>query len=461
MIELELRQIAEIVGGIIGGEKSLTVNEVSTDTRNLSRGALFFALKGERFDGHDFLIEAERKGAIAGVVCQNHKHKVELDIPVIRVKDTLEALQKLASFVREKSGVKVVGITGSTGKTTTKDFLSSILKLRFKTVVAPGNFNNEVGVPLTLLQLKEESEVAVVELAMRGVGEVAELASLCRPDVGVVTNVGLTHYELLGSEEAIARAKAELVESLSSRGVAILNFDDPWFSFLKSKTRASVISFGLKSEALVRAENITLDGKARSSFVLVLPEGKVKVTLPYPGRHYVQNALAAAATAFALGVGIETIKTGLERARFSSMRMQVLELGEVILINDAYNANPHSMQAALQVLQSYRGKRKIACLGDMLELGEISPREHLQLGEAIASAGFDLVVLLGKDVSYVEEGAFRGGFPLERLRRAQSHEEAASIILDYLEPGDVVLFKASRGVELEKVFEKVKEALSS
>lgn len=461
MLKLRVREIAQAIGGGVSGNgESVAVDKVSIDSRRTQPNSLFFALKGERYDGHTFLKDAVKKGARAAVISNKYKPQLEVNVPLIQVPNTLTALQKLATYVREKTGVKVIAITGSTGKTTTRDFLSHILKQSFNVVTAPSNYNNEIGVPLTLLELDEHSEVAVLELAMRGVGEIRELAQISQPEIGIVTNVGLTHYELLGSEEAIARAKAELVESLPKDGYAVLNSDDPWFSFLKKRCKAKVISFGLRSEAEVRGENVEFDEEAKVSFRIFLPQGSLKVKLPYPGRHYVHNALAAAAAAFLLKLSEEEIKRGIEKTKFSGMRMEVKKEKGVVLINDAYNANPTSMRAALQVLIDFAGERKVACLGDMLELGEVSSREHAQLGCLLASMKPNLVVLLGKEILYIYEEALRNGFPKRNIKIAQSQEEAARIVLDFIRPGDVVLFKGSRAMQLEKAFEMVRGGLS-
>ncbi len=461
MLKLKVKEIAQAIGGDLSGDgESVIIDKVSTDSRRTQPGSLFFALKGERFDGHMFLKDAVKNGARAAVISNKYKPQLEVNIPLIQVPDTLAALQELATYVRKKKRVKVIAITGSTGKTTTRDFLSNILKQSFNVVTAPYNYNNEIGVPLTLLELDEHSEVAVLELAMRGVGEIRELAQISQPEIGVVINVGLTHYELLGSEEAIARAKAELVESLPKDGYAVLNSDDPWFSFLEEKSKAKVISFGLKSEADVRGENVEIDGEAKVSFKIFLPHGSLKVKLPYPGRHYVHNALAAATVAFLLELSEEEIKRGIEGAKFSGMRMEVAKERGVTLINDAYNANPTSMLAALQVLMDFTGEKKVACLGDMLELGEVSPREHTQLGCLLASTKPDLVILLGKEILHTYEEALKNGFPKGSIKIAQSQEEVARIVLNFVKPGDVVLFKGSRAMQLEKAFEIVRRELS-
>jgi UDP-N-acetylmuramoyl-tripeptide--D-alanyl-D-alanine ligase len=459
---MRVDELVQVVGGELLTEgKNGLIKSVSTDTRSLNPGDVFFALKGENFNGNTFLEKAFQQGASGAVVDSNKfKGKLEIDGFVIRVKDTLEALGRLATYVRNLVGFKVVAITGSTGKTTTRDFLASILRRQMRAVSPPGNFNNEVGVPLTLLQADQRTEVAVVEMAMRGLGQIAYLARLARPDIGVVTNVGLTHYELLGSEEKILEAKAELVENLNPSGWAILNGDDLSFAYLSRQSRAKVVKFGFKNRPQFTAEKISLDDQARARFVLVTPEGKVDIKLAYPGRHCVENALAASAAAWQLGLSHDDIKQGLEEAKLSSMRMEVTKAGGVTLINDAYNANPASMLAALEVLRNFKAQRRWACLGDMLELGAIAQLEHRRLGKKLAQYQFDGVLLLGEMAGEVSQAAIEAGFSEKRLNLFNDYREAAHFLLNNLESGDAALFKASRALGLERVVELVKEGLS-
>ncbi len=462
MIEIRVDELVQVVGGelLIEGQSRL-VKSVSTDTRSLKPGDVFFALKGESFNGNTFLEKAFQQGASGAVIDSNKlKGKLEVDGFVVRVRDSLEALGKLASFVRKRVGFKVVAITGSTGKTTTRDFLASILSKSMRTVSSPRNFNNEVGVPLTLLQADQSTEVAVVEMAMRGLGQIAYLARLAQPDIGVVTTVGLTHYELLGSEEKILKAKAELVENLSPNGWAVLNCDDTSFNFLAKQSQAEVIKFGFRNQPHFTAEKISLDNEARASFVLVTPQGKIDIKLAYPGRHCLENALAASAAAWHLGLSLEEIKQGLEKAELSSMRMEVEKIGGVTLINDAYNANPTSMAAALEVLSAFKAQRRWACLGDMLELGPIAQREHRKLGKKLAQYHFDGILFLGEMSSEVSQAAIEAGFPGEQINLFNDHQEAARFLVNILKPGDVALFKASRALSLERVVDLVKKGLS-
>lgn len=462
MIEMKVDELVKVVGGeLLTKGRSSLVTSISTDTRSLNSGDVFFALKGENFNGNTFLKKAFQQGASGAVVNSNvYKDKLEVDGFVIGVNDTLEALGRLALYVRNSVGFKVVAITGSTGKTTTRDFLASILRRSMRIVSPPHNFNNEVGVPLTLLQADHRTEVAVVEMAMRGLGQITYLAHLAQPDIGIVTNVGLTHYELLGSEEKILKAKVELVENLSSNGWAVLNCDDASFNYLAKQSQAKIVKFGFKNQPQFTAEKISLDDQARASFVLVTPQGKVDIELTYPGRHCLENALAASAAAWCLGLSLEDIKQGLEEAELGSMRMEVSNVGGVILINDAYNANPASMTAALEVLDAFKAQQRWACLGDMLELGEIAQREHRKLGKKLARYQLDGVLLTGEMAGEVGQAAIEAGLSKERLNFFQEPQEAADILLNNLKSGDVVLFKASRALSLERVVDLFKEKLS-
>ncbi|MHB8781218.1 MAG: UDP-N-acetylmuramoyl-tripeptide--D-alanyl-D-alanine ligase, partial [Candidatus Geothermincolia bacterium] len=358
MITLELPLIvAATRGKLLAGEinaRSL-IRAVSTDTRSLKGGELFVALRGERHDAHDFLEAALRAGAGALMVerlPQGLARKVPREVPVIGVADTTQALAAMAGAVRDKSGAHVVGITGSAGKTITKDLTAAILRRRYRTVASHLSFNNEVGVPLTLLQLRPATEVVVLEMGSRGAGDIARLAQYARPDVGVITNIGPAHFGRFGSLAATARAKAELLQALPASGTAVINSDDAGSALLQGLGAAKVMGFGTSAGARVRASGISVDQRCRPSFTLAYRKERVRVSLPLAGRHNVSNALAAAAAAIALGTPLADVKLGLERARLTEWRMQMLKtpLG-VNVINDSYNANPASMRAALECLR--------------------------------------------------------------------------------------------------------------
>lgn len=464
MLNMSSAVLAELTkGDFLKGSGSEVFSGVAIDSRGEVKGRLFVALKGEKHQGVEFVEQAINRGAKGALIPKAEKslskNKVKLDVKgfLIEVDDTLLALQTLALYHRRETGVKIVGITGSTGKTTTKDYVYSVLKQKYKTAAAPGNFNNEIGLPLSLLNFPDSAEFLVLELAMRGLGEIGELAEIAEPEVGVVTSIGLTHYERLGSQKRIAQAKAELLKSLPPQGFAIIPADSQYCDFLENSTKAKVLKFGIHSkESFIRAERIELDELARPEFVLVYGEEKIKVKLKQSGKHFVSNALAAAAVGFVYELTGEEVKNGLEEAILTSMRGEVENYRGIWLINDAYNANPDSMSSALEILKQIQAKRKVACLGDMLELGEVSEEQHRLLAKKINSSFVDLVVLVGEEVKYTGEELLKLGYKKE-VKVFKNSYEAGLFLASKVVPGDAVLFKASRLIEMEKAIQTLKE----
>lgn len=448
-LSLTLREVAEICGTETEDRwADVRVGGVSTDTRSLTPGELFVALRGQTHDGHDFLADALEAGASAAVVSDASAAPEELSVVV--VPDTLQALGHLAGAHRAQMPASVVAVTGSTGKTTTKDMLGEIMALVGPTLVAEGTHNNEIGVPLTLLQLTPEHRFCVLELAMRGPGEVDYLAGIARPQVGIITNVGQSHVGRLGSRENIAQAKAELLEHLPDDGAAVLNADDFFFSVFTAMARCPVVSFGTAPEADVRAERIENDALDAVAFHLRTPRGEADVRLSVPGRHNVMDALAACAAAGALAAGVEHMAEALQAHEGASMRMQrVRGRNDAIIINDAYNASPDSVAAALKVLRAASGRR-IFVFGDMLEMGPQAEPAHREVGRAAAEAGVDRLVTVGELAAYAATQAAPLGVEVDAVERAA---EAAELLLPELSPGDVVLVKGSRGMQLEQVVE--------
>lgn len=467
MLPLKACDLAEIFEGeIISGEESQVLASISIDTRTLQPGALFIPLKGERFDGRAFIAEAIRLGA-GGVLTDELGQKQFTVTPAqntvtIKVKDTLRSLQNIAGFVRNRLQGQVVGITGSTGKTSTKDMMASILSVRFRTVCSERSHNNEIGVPLTLLKAEEDTEVVIVELAMRGVGQIKELAEIARPTLGVVTNVGKSHFEFLESEQLIARAKGELIEAVSEGGAVVLNADDIWTENLRKLARCRVVTYGVNNSSDVRAEEVAVD-RGKPSFVVASEHGTVSVRLPVLGRHNVYNALAAAAVALQLGLSSEDVKKGLERCKLPKMRMESFTTAEgITMLNDAYNANPASMEAALLTLRDAAGdSRKIAVLGDMLELGSISELSHYQVGEMVQDLGIDILIAVGEMSKRTAEGALAKGMAPSDVFLCKKPSEAIDILGSILKPGDVVLVKASRAMEMEEVVNSMVRCVAS
>lgn len=458
-------EIAEACGGELVGDyfpPSLRPRGISTDSRRLKKGELFIALRGERYDGHQFLPEVVEKGA-SGVIVSRIPTRLQEEITsgeiaVIRVKDTLKALQELSGKYRQRGRARVIGITGSYGKTLTKDFLASVLGERFRVVASEKSYNNEVGVPLTLLQIDEKTDFVVLEMGSRGLGHIRELARFSRPDIGIVTGIGPVHLQFFKNLEGVVRAKGELLASLPPEGTAVLNLDDPYYLVLRSMCACKHLTFGYEGKAMVRAMEVGLDTRGRASFVLRIKGGDGRrVRLPLPGRHNVVNALAAAAGALAAGATLEEITGGLEKARLTEWRMEMIEKAQdITIINDAYNANPASMQAALETLcELARRSRAIAVLGDMAELGTISREAHEQVGRMVVEYGTDVLITVGKKARFIAQSARATGLPRGSVFPTSSVEEAASILRAIVEPGDVVLIKGSRFLGMERLADMV------
>lgn len=444
MIELTVAEVAAATSGrVLAGDPATVVSGVSTDSRRAGPGDLFVALRGEDADGHDFVGGAAEAGAAAVLV----ERRPDRDIPTVLVPDTWQAIAALGGTVRSRVDPFVVAITGSVGKTTTKDLTAAALSSARRTVAAEASFNNELGVPLTLLSLTKDSEAIVVEIGARGVGHIAALTPHVAPDVSIVTAVAGVHLELFGDIDAVARAKGELVEALTADGVAILNGDDPRVTAMADRTDARVLRYGLAARDLdVTARSVELDRIARPRFTAVTPWGEVPVELPVAGRHNVANALAALSAAGTLGLDLEAAAAALTDAAVSDWRGEVVELGGVVILNDAYNANPTSVAAALEMLASVRRSgRAWAVLGVMAEIGRTHHEDHRRVGEVAADEQIDEVVVVGEEAAGIAEGAG----PV--ARKVADGDAALELLCREVGPGDVVLVKASRAGGLEQV----------
>lgn len=445
-LELDLKTAVEAV-----------VNGVSTDSRTTTPGELFFAIRGERFDGHDFVGTAFERGAAAAVVSEDSRAaEIYRDRPLLVVKDTTEALRRLAAWYRNRLGVKVVAVTGTNGKTTTKDMTAAVLATSMKTAKTQGNYNNHIGVPLTLFSLTERDEAAVIEIGMNHPGEIERLASAARPRIGVITNVAEAHMESMLDLESTARAKGELLDSLPADGLAVLNADDSRVMSQAHRARCRVVTFGLSDGADVRATDIA-ESRGTVTFEAVGDtgvDGAVHVELPVPGRHNVLNALAAIAAGRALGVDAARAAEGLKCFDASPMRMKVMERGEWTILNDAYNCNPGSLAAALDTLVSLAdGRRTFAVLGDMLELGARSEDAHREAGRLAASLKIDCLFLYGSEVGALREGALEGGMSPESVVLFDDKAELARALESEPDVPTVLLVKGSRGMRMEEVVE--------
>lgn len=460
MPKLTLTNVAQATGGrVLSGQSDTMIAGVSTDSRSIASGELFIPLQGEHFDGHLFFDEAIRRGASAVLVQENNRAAKHLpaDFPVVAVADTLIALQDLAVWHRSHFEGPVVAVTGSNGKTTTKDMVASVLSQRHPVLSTIGNLNTEIGLSLTLLQREANHAAVVVEMGMRGLGQIAALVSIARPTVGIVTNVGPVHLELLGTLDAVTQAKGELVAGLPHDGVAIINADDPRVMDMVDMCRAQVMTCGLEQKAAVYATDVRVRGFEGIEFRLWHAGKSIDVQLPLPGKHNVSNALAAAAAGLVCGLDLEAIARGLGAVRASGMRMQIERLTNgIIVLNDAYNAAPASMQAALEAVSELPAKRRIAVLGDMLELGSVSEEEHAAVGKACAALGIDQLIAVGPLSRIMATAARSAGMQAEAITAVANAMQASEIIQGEAVAGDVVLVKASRGMELERVIDALK-----
>jgi UDP-N-acetylmuramoyl-tripeptide--D-alanyl-D-alanine ligase len=452
--------IAATKGDLIQGAAHASFTGVSTDSRSIKPGELFFALRGENFDGHRFLPEAIQRGGKGAVV--EHARELALDkaVPLIKVPDTLEALGDLANYWRKQHPIPLIAVVGSNGKTTTKEMAAAILGKRHKIIKNPGNLNNLIGLPLSLLKISAFDDVAVLEMGMNRRGEILRLTRIAEPELGILTNVGPVHLEGLGSIEGVMEAKGELIEGMGVQARVIYNADDPRVVQLSQRFAGNKTSFGVDNHADWQATDITIQEDGRVSFQMQGPARETPVSLRLLGRHQVYNALAAAAAASHLGAGINDIKEGLEGFAPPAMRMELMTLGTGIrVINDAYNANPRSMDAALRTLAEITGRRKIAVLGDMWELGEYAPEAHQELGQAVQERGIDLLFLLGEFAAQVAEGARKAGMDPQAITIGKDHQAVGLQLSQIVQQGDWVLVKGSRIMRMEEIIKELKERL--
>jgi UDP-N-acetylmuramoyl-tripeptide--D-alanyl-D-alanine ligase len=453
VIERSLSEIAAAVGGTLRGSDAVA-GAVATDSRSVAPGTLFVAIVGERLDGHDFVADAFERGAAAAVV-----HRSGFEGPVIEVADTGRALLALAADERGRmDDTRVVGVTGSNGKTSAKDLAAAVLSARYRTHASPASFNNEVGLPMTMLGAEPATEMLVAEMGARREGDVRLLCEVARPNAVVVTNVGLAHIGIFGSWDAIVRAGEEPVRWLGPDGTAILNADDPVVRGYADACRGAVLTFGTAASAEVRAEDINVADDGRASFVVSAGGERETVELAVPGEHMVSNALAAVAVGRWAGLTVAECAAALKGAAISRWRMETSTTGAgVVVINDAYNANPESMGAALKAARRMAaGTRLAAVLGHMAELGTVSADEHERLGELVVRIGVERLVTVGEQARAIARAAVREGQLPEDVASYEGPAEAADDVRGWARPGDVVLLKGSRVAALERVAEALR-----
>ena len=446
-------------GRLFGGKMPLGAAGISTDSRKIMKNQLFVAIKGENFDGHDYVPEVLSKGC-AGAVMERYPREMAKHGcgALIKVRSTKKALLDMARHWRNSfPRLKVAAVTGSNGKTTTKNMTRSILSVSDETLATSGNFNNQIGLPLTLLKLEKRHAMCVVEMGMNSFGEIRTLAECASPQTGTITNIGNAHLEKMKTLEGVARAKGELVENLGADDTFCVNADDPWVAKIAEGARCGKISYGIRNpDAFIRADDIRREGLESVEFTMRVGNRSAKTRIRGMGVHNVMNALSAAALAHSLGCGMNEILAGLEKYVPESMRLEVIgtRFGFRI-INDTYNANPDSVRAALGELAGHKtdGTRTVAVLGDMLELGERSRREHEKIGEFVSKLGVDMVVAVGEFSGALLSAA---GNETE-CRAAADHGEVADILAESCGPDDLVLLKGSRGMKMEEIIKKLYE----
>ncbi len=446
MKNVTIEKIAEVCAGIIYGkewikDEKTEAKGVVLDSRLLEEGYVFLATKGERVDGHKFIPSVFEKGALA-VICEDVPE--EMTGPCIQVENSFVALKKLAAFYRQQLDITVIGITGSVGKTSTKEFVAGVLNTKYKVWKTQGNFNNEVGLPLTVLQLRDEHEIAVLEMGISDFGEMHRLSEIAKPDICVLTNIGQCHLEFLGDRDGVLRAKSEIFDYLNPNGMIFVNGDDDKLVTLKEKWKDRLICFGRNRSNDVYAVNEVSKGLLGSTMDIVGAMEVEGVQIPLPGEHMVLNALAAAAVAKHLKLSLDEIKEGIKKVQAVSGRSNLIPYEDFVLIDDCYNANPVSMKAAIDLLQSANG-RKVAVLGDMFELGEEEEKLHYEVGE-YAKNKVDVLICVGKLAEEIYQGALAARAEHQELLYLSDKDDVYKHLKEIIKPQDTILLKASHGM---------------
>ncbi|MDK2805118.1 UDP-N-acetylmuramoyl-tripeptide--D-alanyl-D-alanine ligase [Thermoanaerobacterium thermosaccharolyticum] len=452
---LSLKEIIDATGGkLLSGGINSTISGISTDSRTIKEGELFIPLKGENFDGEMFIEDALKIGSASltetiNYVSNNNK-------PIIFVDNTKEAFHKIAKYYREKFQIPFIAVTGSSGKTTTKDMIYDVLSMKYNVLKTKGNFNNEIGLPLTIFRLNKDHDMAVVEMGMSGFGEIRRLKNIAEPNIAVYTNIGVAHIEKLGSRENILKAKSELVEDFKEGYTVILNADDDMLAKLTEKKGPQYITYGIDNGD-VKAFDIVL--KEESVKYKVIIDGyTMDIELNVPGKHNVYNSLAAICIGIKFGVNKEDMRKALANFQPSAMRLNIIDVSGLKIINDAYNANPASMKAALSVLKGYKDRRKIAVLGNMLELGDYSDLAHEEVGKHVKDEDIDVLITVGDFASKIAEGAIKNGMDAKNVMMCKNNVEAIELIKEIKNDNDVFLIKGSRGMKMEEIVKFLQES---
>lgn len=454
MISVALDDIAKAIGGVLVGDRVRLVTGISIDSRTVSIGDLFFAIPGERTDGHRYVSMCAERGAVGAVV--SRPVDAPQDFPLIYVADTVWALGYFARWYRNLFQIPVVGVTGSAGKTTTKEMTAAALSARYTVLKSPQNLNTEIGLPLAIAQMEAHHTVAVLEMAMRGRGQIDGLASIARPQIGVITNIGWAHLGLLGSRDNIALAKCELLYRLPEGGIAVLNADDDYFDFCRRQVHCRVVSFGYQHTATVRAAKVHVDESGKVRCTVHYGRERTVLHVLVPGLHHLSDALAALAVAVALDVPLAEAVEGIQQMQAMDKRMQIHRTSkQVTVLDDTYNANPASVNAALHTLERMAdGCRRVVVLGDMLELGEEAPQLHREVGREVARIGAQVLIAVGDLAEEITRGAQESGNAPVCLVFPDS-KAAAQNVHRWLQQGDIVLVKGSRALQMELVVKAI------
>lgn len=460
MKNLTIQEIIEVTKGVlIQGNPEFICKNFSKDTRTIQKGDTYIAIKGENFDGNLFWKQALENGAdcviVSDISYEEKDLKTYANKNIIKVADTLEALYKIASLKRSFYQIPVIAITGSVGKTSTKDMVANVVSQKYKTLKTMGNNNNNIGLPFTILRLQDE-EVMVLEMGMNHLGEISLLTNIAKPDICIITNIGTSHIGNLGSRENILKAKLEILEGSKDPTVIVNNDNDllhKWGE--ENKNQENIITYGIQNQSQIQAIDIELKGN-KSKFTCMLQKEEVKIHVPVGGEHFVLNSLCAISVGNALNIETDKIVKGIETFELTKKRMEIVELPNGIkIINDAYNASLESMQATLKNMSEFKKNRKIAVLGDMLELGEYTKELHKQVGEAVVQNKVDVLITSGENAKYIAEQAKKLGMPEENVYYFESKGEILKKIKQIVKTGDVILFKASNGMKFFELAEKM------
>jgi len=451
MQPLKVSEIIQAANGtLINGSPEAEIKNISTDTRRIMQGDLFIPLVGDNFDGHDFIAKALQDSACGYLTSK--RAEIISDAVIIKVEDTLKALQDISAYYRDKFNIPFVAVTGSVGKTSTKEMIYSVLSKKLNVLKTQGNFNNHIGLPLTLLNLSDIDKAAVVEMGMSGIGEISVLSKIVKPHIAVITNIGLAHIGKLGSRQNILKAKMEIVDGMDENGIIVLNADDPMLWELKNSIKYNTIYVGYREEADIKAYNVKVDQDMNTSFNVKIKDKEYQFIISVPGFHNVYNALASIAVGLRFRIPMEDMIDAIANFKSGKMRMNVMKLSNNIkVINDTYNANPSSMEEALNVMRQMPGARKIAVLGDMLELGEWTRQAHMDIGKSVVKSSINHLITLGENSRFIAEGAAMLGMSQRKINTCNSIKEANSYLSKLIREGDVILIKGSRGMQMEGI----------